>query len=214
MTFVYLIEAQNGLVKVGVGQKVGDRFTATRTHSPVLVRLIAAWPGTPKDEAALHVKFAAYRSHGEWFRLEGNFARFVDEWRGHNMPDIPEWDELLFESRSALTIRRKQVGAYARLDARLHEAIAPHRSSSRQARTRVPATRRQSELLSFAAAFIAKNGYPPTFDEMRLGLGYASKSGVHRIIAALISRQLVSYEPGRARSLSLLTQANENGVAA
>ncbi|WP_139235073.1 GIY-YIG nuclease family protein [Methylobacterium sp. yr596] len=214
MTFIYLIEAQNGLVKVGVAQKVMDRFTATRTHSPILVRLIAVWSGTSDDEADLHARFATFRSHGEWFRLEGDFAQFVNERRSHNIPDIPEWSELSFENRLSLRSRRRQIGAYARLDPQLEAGLKPRSNTSRGPYRRIPPTLRQHELLNFAKDYILKNGCSPTFDEMRIGLGYASKSGVHRIIAALVGRKLVSYEPKLARSLILLEPSAISGAAA
>ena len=46
-------------------------------------------------------------------------------------------------------------------------------------------TPRQHELLTFIRGYIAENGYSPSLSEMRDALGLSSKSGPHRMLAAL-----------------------------
>lgn len=98
MTYCYLIEAQNGLVKLGCSQYPNERLGACRTHSPILCRMIAIWPGNFLDESRLHKTYIAHRNHSEWFRLEGEFAAFVDSMRGQGVDAIDEWDSLIYHS--------------------------------------------------------------------------------------------------------------------
>jgi hypothetical protein len=106
---IYLIESENCLLKIGRAELVQDRVRTVRTHSPVLARLIATWPGAAPEEAELHRRFAAYRRHGEWFEITGSLAHFVAQLRGKNVPDIPEWEELRFNSRRAFGKRRGEL---------------------------------------------------------------------------------------------------------
>ncbi len=64
-------------------------------------------------------------------------------------------------------------------------------------------TKRQKEALDFIRSFDASNEITPTFDEIRAGLGLASKSGVHRLVCGLEERGLIKRLPHRARSIEL-----------
>jgi repressor LexA len=64
-------------------------------------------------------------------------------------------------------------------------------------------TKRQKEALDFIRSFDATNEIAPTFDEIRTGLGLASKSGVHRLVTGLEERGLIKRLPHRARSIEL-----------
>lgn len=91
---VYLIESECGRVKVGCSQRPESRLATFYTNSPRPLRLIAFWPGGYSDEREIHERFSSYRTHNEWFRLEGAFADFVDERRGLGVTEIPEWVSL------------------------------------------------------------------------------------------------------------------------
>lgn len=52
-------------------------------------------------------------------------------------------------------------------------------------------TLRQRECLDFIRAHVKEKGVSPTFDEIRVALGLSSKSGIHRLIHALVERGLV-----------------------
>jgi hypothetical protein len=94
-SFIYLIEAQNGLVKIGVTVNPKTRAAAYQTHSPVPLRLIAWWPGSQADEAELHRRFNPFVSHCEWFRIEGELAEFLAGVRGVGVGRVREWDEIV-----------------------------------------------------------------------------------------------------------------------
>lgn len=93
-SFVYLIESQNGLVKIGCSQWPKQRETMINQHSPVPARLVACWPGRQADERVLHRKFHAHRNHNEWFRIEGELTSFVEASRGLGVDRVATWDEL------------------------------------------------------------------------------------------------------------------------
>jgi hypothetical protein len=77
---VYFIAAPSaGLVKIGHSFHPGHRLRGLQTLSPVPLTLLGSIPGGQKAETQLHRRFADYRSHGEWFRLEGDLAEYVRE---------------------------------------------------------------------------------------------------------------------------------------
>lgn len=65
------------------------------------------------------------------------------------------------------------------------------------------ATRRQREALKFIKEYSELHGYAPSYEEIKDGLGLASKSGVARLISGLLERDLISMVPDRARSIAV-----------
>lgn len=65
-------------------------------------------------------------------------------------------------------------------------------------------TRKQHELLLFIHERLKESGIPPSFDEMKVALDLASKSGIHRLITALEERGFIRRLPNRARALEVL----------
>jgi repressor LexA len=65
-------------------------------------------------------------------------------------------------------------------------------------------TAKQRELLLFIDDRLNESGISPSFDEMREALDLKSKSGVHRLIAALEERGFIRRLPNRARALQVL----------
>jgi SOS-response transcriptional repressor LexA len=68
-------------------------------------------------------------------------------------------------------------------------------------------TGRQRDALEFIRGYHAENGITPTFEEICVGLGLGSKSGVHRLITGLEERGVIERIPGRARSIVLKVAA-------
>jgi len=68
---VYLIQAQNGLVKIGISDNINRRFSALNTASPIELTLLAVkqTPIAQLMETELHEQYADRRERGEWFRL-------------------------------------------------------------------------------------------------------------------------------------------------
>lgn len=64
-------------------------------------------------------------------------------------------------------------------------------------------TPKQKQLLEFIRDYVAERGLPPTFEEMRLASGLASKSGVARLVDALVDEGLLLRSDGKQRGLRL-----------
>ena len=65
-------------------------------------------------------------------------------------------------------------------------------------------TKKQIQLLEFIQARMARDGVPPSFDEMKLALDLRSKSGIHRLVTALEERGFIRRLPHRARALEII----------
>ena len=65
-------------------------------------------------------------------------------------------------------------------------------------------TQKQRELLSFLQERVEEGGVAPSYDEMRLALGLASKSGIHRLVGGLEERGYISRLPHRSRAIRLV----------
>jgi repressor LexA len=65
-------------------------------------------------------------------------------------------------------------------------------------------TRKQQQLLLFIDQRLKLDGVSPSFEEMKEALGLKSKSGVHRLITALVEREFIRRLPNRARALEVL----------
>jgi repressor LexA len=65
-------------------------------------------------------------------------------------------------------------------------------------------TRKQHELLLYIDSKLAETGISPSFEEMKDALDLKSKSGVHRLISALVERGFIRRLPNRARALEVL----------
>lgn len=80
---IYLIGAENGLVKIGISSNVERRIVRIRLISPVAIKLLFSIPvpNAVSVERELHKQFSHKRQHGEWFSLSradvaGIIARF------------------------------------------------------------------------------------------------------------------------------------------
>lgn len=73
--YVYLIGSEeNHLVKIGRSTNVPARIAALQSGSPIRLALLWQTEGGAKLEAALHRWFKPFRTHGEWFELQGGDA--------------------------------------------------------------------------------------------------------------------------------------------
>jgi predicted DNA-binding transcriptional regulator AlpA len=71
-SYVYCIaEEGTGLVKIGVTQHLKQRIGQLQTGSPRKLHLVAAFPGSFAEEAALRYAWGHLHQHGEWHRDEG-----------------------------------------------------------------------------------------------------------------------------------------------
>jgi repressor LexA len=64
-------------------------------------------------------------------------------------------------------------------------------------------TKKQKDLLLFIHQKMLEDDIPPSFEEMKDALGLKSKSGIHRLISALVERGYIERLPHRARALEI-----------
>jgi repressor LexA len=65
-------------------------------------------------------------------------------------------------------------------------------------------TRRQKQVYDFISAFVDRNGYSPSYEEIAEGLGLSSLATVHKHISNLEDKQLLRRDYNRSRSIDLL----------
>ncbi|KUF12377.1 transcriptional repressor LexA [Pseudoponticoccus marisrubri] len=65
-------------------------------------------------------------------------------------------------------------------------------------------TKKQLDLLDFINRRMARDGVPPSFDEMKEALDLRSKSGIHRLITALEERGFIRRLAHRARAIEIV----------
>lgn len=65
-------------------------------------------------------------------------------------------------------------------------------------------TKKQRDLLQFINDYTRKTGLSPSFEEMKSGLELRSKSGIHRLINALVERGFLARLPNKARALEVV----------
>jgi repressor LexA len=75
-------------------------------------------------------------------------------------------------------------------------------------------TEKQKELLLFIHSRMQESGVPPSFDEMKDALDLKSKSGIHRLITALVERGFIRRLPHRARAIEVIRLPENAGEAA
>lgn len=119
---VYVIESENGLVKIGEARNPRYRFSQIQACSPVQLRLVAILKD--ESECSLHKLFAQYRRNNEWFESTGLLWFWVEAARGTGLDDpvtdwVKDWsvyrstkkDQHRASLRAAWAARRESMGA-------------------------------------------------------------------------------------------------------
>jgi repressor LexA len=75
-------------------------------------------------------------------------------------------------------------------------------------------TEKQKDLLLFIHGRMQERGVPPSFDEMKDALDLRSKSGIHRLITALVERGFIRRLPHRARAIEVIKLPDNQGASA
>ncbi len=65
---VYFIQAENGSIKIGTSIDIKNRMSCLFKEVPISLVLLYSFPGSFKEERALHQALDQYRIKGEWFR--------------------------------------------------------------------------------------------------------------------------------------------------
>jgi hypothetical protein len=79
---VYVIQAEDGPVKIGHSTNVRRRMSTLQISSPVPLSLVAVLSGDRTTEKEMHARFAGSHKHGEWFDLDD---AVIDELRGQSI---------------------------------------------------------------------------------------------------------------------------------
>lgn len=67
------------LIKIGFSSEFEHRFKNIQSMCPVPLEAVATFRGGRTLEHLLHEAFWKYRSHGEWFRVEGRLRMVLEE---------------------------------------------------------------------------------------------------------------------------------------
>jgi repressor LexA len=73
-------------------------------------------------------------------------------------------------------------------------------------------TQKQRDLLMFIHEYTTRTGLSPSFEEMKEGLDLKSKSGIHRLINALVERGFLQRLPNKARALDVVKLPENAGA--
>ena len=65
-------------------------------------------------------------------------------------------------------------------------------------------TKRQYRVLAFLDSFVRRNGYCPSYDEVRKALGLASLATVHKHMNTLQRKGYIRRDPNRSRSIEVI----------
>jgi len=65
-------------------------------------------------------------------------------------------------------------------------------------------TRRQKEVIDFLEAFVSRNGYSPSFEEIARGMELKSLATVHKHITNLEKKGMLDRVHNRSRSIDVL----------
>ena len=89
---IYVIQAENGFIKIGCSNFPTTRFSGIQFNSPLQLRLIAIFLGDKRDEHALHARFDSSRRHNEWFAPDEDILRFCNAVWGRGLDcAVSEW---------------------------------------------------------------------------------------------------------------------------
>lgn len=87
--FVYFIQAENGMVKIGYARRPAQRWLTLQSSNPMELRLLLFVPGDSVTEERLHAAFERHRHSGEWFRPDTALMAFIADLKA-----AVDWTEL------------------------------------------------------------------------------------------------------------------------
>jgi hypothetical protein len=99
--FVYVIQDESGLVKIGRTRNVERRMKALSTAASSALTLVAFWvcDDAAEREATEHEFWSDCRVRGEWFRIPENILAVWREFSGMHLPrndDEDGWYEEMY----------------------------------------------------------------------------------------------------------------------
>lgn len=76
--WVYFLQAENGLIKIGYSTDVNGRVETIQSLSPLKVNLLTILKGSRSLEANYHKTFAKHKHHGEWFETNEPLMNLIE----------------------------------------------------------------------------------------------------------------------------------------
>ena len=77
--FVYIMEDNSGLFKIGFSKNPNDRLYQFQTGNPK-ISIYNSYPANKLDEKLLHKLFQKKRDCGEWFRLKPKHLKWIENY--------------------------------------------------------------------------------------------------------------------------------------
>ena len=77
--YIYFIQADNGLIKIGFSGDPKRRLKGLKTMCPIGLELLAVFEGSTGEEEKLHERFKKHRVHGEWFKPRKIILKYINE---------------------------------------------------------------------------------------------------------------------------------------
>lgn len=85
----FLRSGPDNFIKIGYSSEPTARAVTLATGSPYEGEILATIAGSREEERGLHVRFAASRIRGEWFRPSGDLIGFIADIRDSAPPSLP-----------------------------------------------------------------------------------------------------------------------------
>lgn len=186
---IYFIKpvGTDGPVKIGFSTRPEGRLFELLEWSPVDLEIAHTMPGTYALEYAIHGCLALDHIRREWFRATPRVVRLLEDLRaGVSIEDAVDLSVSEGNIRTAPNPNRQKK-------TRSPKSVIPG----------IGLTLMQAECLKFVREYLAVEGHSPSYQQISDGIGLHSKSGVHRLIHALVERGRLVTCPDKPRSLAL-----------
>lgn len=76
---VYVVGCyEMGICKIGFTKNFNNRLKSLQTGFPYVLEVFGLFEGSTQDEKFLHGKYKEYNTNGEWFKIEGELKKAID----------------------------------------------------------------------------------------------------------------------------------------
>lgn len=86
-SFVYFAQDEDGLIKIGTSEMPLRRVKQLRLLRKQRIELLGCLKGGFEEEHALHLRFAAHRVAGEWFKPHSDVLSLVADLEPEEQPE-------------------------------------------------------------------------------------------------------------------------------
>lgn len=109
---IYFVQtSDNRFIKIGKANDPSQRLASLQTGSPVRLKLIGAVPGGHETEHAVHQRFQALRTYGEWFRASDDLLDYITQSLAtQKVPPFTAFDSLALYEPRLFALYREAIG--------------------------------------------------------------------------------------------------------